>query len=189
MFDDIRDCLWIGCSDYPGVGDGAISPSPNIIFHDNIANLVTATDFNCLSAMQFAVEVYRVSIIVVCGHYGCRGVTTAIADRRFDVLSNWLRPVVRLADKYKFLIERIAEASDRLDALCELNVIDQVAAACSTTVVQKTWASGQNLSVHGLIYDRRTVLLADFHVCISGNDELSTEHAAAIAAFVRRWGL
>lgn len=187
MFDDNRDCLWIGCSDNPGAG--AISPSPKMIFHDNIANLVAASDINCLSATQIAVEVYGVSSIVVCGHHGCRGVTTAIEDRRFDFLSNWLRPVVRLADKYKFLVERIVEAPDRLDALCELNVIEQVAAACSTTIVQETWASGQTLSVHGLIYDRRTVLRPDFHLCISGNDELSTEHAVAIAAFVRRWGL
>lgn len=103
MFDDIRNCLWIGCSDHPAACEIAGVPAQITVFHDNIANLIAATDINCLSAMQFAVEVCGVSSIVVCGHHGCRGVTTAIEDRRFDVLSNWLRPVVRLADKYKFL--------------------------------------------------------------------------------------
>lgn len=182
MFDDIKDCLWIGCSDYPE----EVAISPKMIFHDNIANLVAAGDINCLSATQFAVEVCGVNTIVVCGHHGCWGVKAAIENPRLDVLSSWLRPVVRMADKYQSLLEHITEASNLIDALCELNVIEQVAAACRTKVVQDAWKNGRELSVRGLLYDRQNFLLTNLPVHISGNDALLTEHESAIAAFARR---
>jgi carbonic anhydrase len=112
----------VGCSDYSANEIESIAPLV-IIFHDNIANLVHATDINCLMAIQYAVEVCRVQSIVVRGHHGCRGVGAAIENRGLDILSNWLRPVARLAAKYESLLEQITEASDRRDALCELNVI------------------------------------------------------------------
>ncbi|MEQ1924069.1 MAG: carbonic anhydrase [Pyrinomonadaceae bacterium] len=188
MFDDIKNCLWIGCSDIPGAGDVAIPSLPKIIFHDNIANLVAVSDFNCLSAMQYAVDLCRVETIVICGHYGCRGVATAVADRHFDFLSNWLNPVVGVAAKYRFLLDRIADTSDRLDALCELNVIEQVAAASRTTAVRDTWESGQSLAVRGLIYNRHNRLVEDFQVSVSEIDS-ATEHKAAIATLAKRWNI
>jgi len=188
MFDDIKDCLWIGCSDLPRTGGGGLSPPPRIIFHDNIANLVAAGDINCLSAMQYAVERCRVKTIVVCGHYGCRGVATALENRKFDFLSNWLNPVVRAAAKYKFLLDGIADTSDRLDALCELNVIEQVAAASRTTAVRDAWESGQSLAVRGLIYNRHNSLVEDFQVSVSEIDS-ATEHKAAIATLAKRWNI
>lgn len=130
-------CFSIGCSDYPAASEIEGESASTIIFHDNIANLVPATDINCLSAMHYAVESCGVKNIVVCGHHGCRGVKAAIENPRLDVLSSWLRPVVRMADKYEFLLEHIADASNRVDSLCELNVIEQVAAASRATVVQE----------------------------------------------------
>jgi carbonic anhydrase len=182
------DCFFVGCSDYPAAGDSIFSPSSKIIFHDNIANLVAATDFSCLSALQYAVEVCRVKSVVVGGHHGCRGVA-AIENRQSDVLSSWLRPVNKIAAKYKFLLEQIAVASDRLDALCELNVIEQVHAACRTTVVQSAWINGCKLSASGLIYDSQNRLLEGFQFSIGGNDSLPTKQSAAIEALARRWNV
>lgn len=189
MFDDIKDCLWISCSDIPRAGDDAISPLLKILYHDNIANLVAVSDINCLSAMQYAVDLCRVESIVICGHYGCRGVATAVTDRHFEFLSNWLNPVVGTAAKYRFLLDGIADTSDRLDALCELNVIEQVAAASRTTAVRDTWESGQNLSVHGLILDRHNRFIEDFHLSISEIDLPVAEHTAAIVALANRWNI
>ncbi len=187
MFDDLKDCLWLGCSDIPGAGDGAISPLFNILYHDNIANLVALSDINCLSAMQYAVDLCRVETIVIRGHYGCRGVATAVAERHFDFLSNWLNPVVRSADKYKFLLDGIADTSDRLDALCELNVIEQVAAASRTTVVREAWESGQILSVRGLILDGNNGFLEDFQLSMSKIESPMADYTAAIVSWAQRW--
>lgn len=183
------DCFLIGCSDYPAAGEIALESSfAAFVYHDNIANLVAPTDFNCLSAMQFAVEVCRVKNIVVGGHYGCRGVRAATENHRHDILSHWLSPVVRLRDRYQFLLGRIA-AADRLDALCELNVIEQVAAASRTTVVRDAWAAGRELTVGGLVYDRRNIPLADFQIRVGAEDSAREKCAAAIADFERRWKL
>ncbi len=178
--------FFVGCSDYPA-GEIERVSSPAIILHDNIANLVAETDINCLSAMQYAVEVCRVENIVVVGHHGCRGVKAAIENRQSDILNSWLRPVRRLASEYKFLLEQIADAADRLDALCELNVIEQIQAACRTTIVQAAWSKDRELSVSGLIYDRQNRLLESFCVHINGRNSLAAQSAAAIADFERRW--
>ncbi len=183
------DCFLIGCSDYPAAGEIALESSfAAFVYHDNIANLVAPTDFNCLSAMQFAVEVCRVKNIVVGGHYGCRGVRAATENHRHDILSHWLSPVVRLRDRYQFLLGHIA-AADRLDALCELNVIEQVAAASRTTVVRDAWAAGRELTVSGLVGDRRNIPLADFQIRVGAGDSVREKCAAAIADFERRWKL
>ena len=184
------DCFLIGCSDYPAASEIALESSfAAFVYHDNIANLVAPTDFNCLSAMQFAVEVCRVKNIVVGGHHGCRGVRAATENRRHDILSHWLSPVVRLRDRYRFLLGRIADASDRLDALCELNVIEQVAAASRATVVRDAWAAGRELIVSGLVSDRRNIPLADFQICVGAGDSVQEKCAVAIADFERRWKL
>ncbi|MFN0279386.1 MAG: carbonic anhydrase [Pyrinomonadaceae bacterium] len=187
MFDDIKDCLWIGCSDIPGAGDDAISPLSNILYHDNIANLVAVSDINCLSVIQYAVDLCRVETIVICGHYGCRGVATAVANRHFDFLSNWLNPVVGTAAKYSFVLDSISDTSDRLDALCELNVIEQVAAASRTTVVRDAWESGQILSVRGLILDETSGFLEDLQLSMSKIESPSAEYTAAIVSWAKRW--
>ncbi len=180
------DCFWVGCSEHSAANE-IIGRSPsNIIFHDNVANLVSSADINCLSAMHYAVESCGVKNIVVCGHHGCRGVKAAIENPRLDILSSWLRPVIRMVDKYQPLLEHITEASNLIDALCELNVIEQVAAVCRTTVVQDAWKNGRELSVSGLVFDRQNVPFADLRVNISGNDLLSTEYESAMAAFARR---
>ena len=182
------DCFLIGCSDYPAAGEIALESSfAAFVYHDNIANLVAPTDFNCLSAMQFAVEVCRVKNIVVGGHHECRGVRAAIENRRHDILSHWLSPVVRLRDRHQLLLGRIAAAADRLDALCELNVIEQVAAASRTTVVRDAWAAGRELTVSGLVGDRRNIPLADFQIRVGAGDSVREKWAAAIADFERRW--
>ncbi len=178
--------FFVGCSDYPAEEIERASPAVTI-FHNNIANLVAATDINCLLAMQYAVEVCRVENIVVVGHHGCRGVKAAIENIESCVLNSWLRPVMRLAGKYKILLEQIGDASDRLDALCELNVIEQLQAACSSTVVQAAWSKDRELLVSGLIYDRQNRLLESFYVHINGRDSLAAQYAAAIADFKRRW--
>lgn len=176
----------VGCSDYSAGEIESVAP-PAIIFHDNIANLIAATDINCLTAMQYAVEVCRVQSIVVRGHHGCRGVAAAIENRGLDILSNWLRPVARLAAEYESLLEQINKASDRRDALCELNVIEQVHAACRSTVTQTAWKNGRELSVNGLIDDRQNRLLENFQIRVSGNDSLDAAYSAAIADFAARW--
>jgi len=181
-------CFWIGCSDYPAASEIEGESASTIIFHDNIANLVPSTDINCLSAMHYAVESCCVKNIVICGHYGCRGVAAAVGNHKFDFLSNWLNPVVRAAAKYRFLLDGIADTSDRLDALCELNVIEQVAAASRTTAVRDAWESGQSLAVRGLIYDRHNRLVEDFQVRVSEIDS-ATEHEAAIATLAKRWNI
>ena len=178
--------FFVGCSDYPAT-EIEHGLSPVTIFHNNLANLVAATDINCLSAMQYAVEVCRVENIVVAGHHSCRGVQAAVENIQPGVLNSWLRPVMRLASKYKFLLEQIVDASDRLDALCELNVIEQIQAACRTTIVQAAWSKDWELSVSGLIYDRQNRLLENFSVYINGRDSLAAQYAAAIADFERRW--
>lgn len=176
----------VGCSDY-SVGEiESVAPSA-IIFHDNIANLVIATDINCLTAMQYAVEVCRAQGIIIRGHHGCRGVAAAIENRGLNVLSNWLRFVARLANKYESLLEQITDASDRRDALCELNVIEQVHAACRATVVQAAWENNRKLSVSGLIDDRQNRLLENFQIRVGGNDSLVAAYSATIADFAARW--
>ena len=176
----------VGCSDYSADEIESVAP-PVIIFHDNIANLVVATDINCLTAMQYAVEVCRVQSIIIRGHHGCRGVAAAIENRGLNILSNWLRPVARLADKYESLLKQITDASDRLDALCELNVIEQVQAACRATVVQSAWKNNRKLSVNGLLDDRQTRLLENFQIRVSENDSLAAAYSAAIDDFAGRW--
>lgn len=157
----------VGCSDYSAGEIESVAP-PVIIFHDNIANLVVATDINCLTAMQYAVEVCRVQSIIIRGHHGCRGVAAAIENRGLDVLSNWLRPVSRLANKYESLLE-------------------QVHAACRATVVQAAWENNRKLSVSGLIDDRQNRLLENFQIRVGGNDSLAAAYSAAIADFAAHW--
>lgn len=141
----------------------------DLFMHNNLANLINPTDMNCSSAMQYAVENLRFENIVICGHYGCKGVTTAIEGCRLDFLGNWLLPVVRIADKYKYLLDAVVDESDRLDRLCRLNVIEQVMNACRTSVVQEAWLRGQKLTVSGIIYDHKKNAFFHAHRPVGSN--------------------
>ena len=161
-----------------------VGETQGLVIHNNIANLISSTDMNCISAMQFAVEVLQVENIVLCGHYGCKGVTTAIEGCRLDFLGNWLLPVVKIADKYKYLLEDIVDKSQRIDVLCKLNVIEQVLNTCRNTVVQEAWLRGQNLTVSGIIYDPQNGLMLDVHPPVDDSGSLKQAKDQALFALL-----
>jgi carbonic anhydrase len=144
--------LWIGCSDSRVPANQIVGLVPGDMFvHRNVANVVVRTDLNCLSAIQFAVEVLRVRHIIVCGHYGCGGVLAALRDEKLGLIDNWLRHVQDVWSKHRLRLLELASEAQRHDRLCELNVIEQVVNVCRTTVVREAWARGQALVMHGWI--------------------------------------
>jgi carbonic anhydrase len=155
--------LWIGCSDSRVPANQIVGLSPGELFvHRNIANLVVHTDLNCLSVMQFAVEILKVEHVIVCGHYGCSGVQAALRGDRLGLSDNWLRHIQDVRQKHeKTLANAGDEASDRL---CELNVIEQVTNVRDTTIARDAWERGQKLAVHGWIYGLHDGLLRDLNV-------------------------
>jgi carbonic anhydrase len=157
--------LWIGCADSRVSADAIVDLPPGEIFvHRNIANVVVHTDLNCLSVIQYAVEILKVKHIIVCGHYGCGGIQAAMEKKNHGLIDNWLR---HIRDVYRFHSEQldaIADPSLRKDRLCELNVIEQVANVCNTSMVQDAWGRGQSLTVHGWIYHLEDGLLQDLNV-------------------------
>jgi carbonic anhydrase len=160
--------LWIGCSDSRVPSTQLVSLSPGEMFvHRNVANLVVHTDLNCLSVMQYAVDALRVKHIIVCGHYGCGGVQAALQGARLGLIDNWLRHVQDVAEKYAALLAAAGDEEARLRLLSELNVREQVANVCRTTVVQAAWERGQELSVHGWIYALEDGLLRDLGLCVT----------------------
>jgi len=165
--------LWIGCSDSRVSANEILGLMPGEVFvHRNVANLVIHTDLNCLSVIQFAVEVLQVEHIMVCGHYGCGGVRAAMGHTQFGLIDNWLRHIKEVYSRHRDELERVADLTDRTDRLCELNVLEQVRAVGHTTIVQNAWAAGRKLSVHGLIYRLSDGLLQDLAVRISNAAEL-----------------
>lgn len=159
--------LWIGCSDSRVPANQIIDMAPGEIFvHRNIANLVIHTDLNCLSVIQYAVEVLKVKYIIVCGHYGCGGVSAALDDKPHGLIDNWLRNV---KDICLFNAEKLEglEHDAKVDLMCELNVIEQVTNVCNTTIVQNAWENGTDLSVYGWIYNINNGILKDL---IARND-------------------
>jgi carbonic anhydrase len=174
--------LWIGCSDSRVPANQIVGLLPGEMFvHRNIANLVTHTDLNCLSAIQFAVEVLRVPHIIICGHYGCGGVGAALRDERLGLIDNWLRHVQAVQRKHRTVLNALPSDHQRQDRLCEFNVIEQVVHACQTTVVRDAWLRGQELVVHGWIYGLRDGLLRDLNICVTGEAELPDCYTAACA--------
>jgi carbonic anhydrase len=171
--------LWIGCSDsrVPATQLAGLSPGEMFV-HRNVANLVVHTDLNCLSVMQYAVDVLRVRHIIVCGHYGCGGVQAALEGASFGLIDNWLRHVQDVIGKHAAALAEAGEASARLKLLCELNVVEQVWNACRTTVVQSAWERGQELSVHGWVYGLDDGLLRDLDVCITCPAEFAAAQRA-----------
>jgi carbonic anhydrase len=161
--------LWIGCSDSRVPANQIVGLLPGEMFvHRNIANVVVHTDLNCLSVMQFAIDVLRVKHILVVGHYGCGGVQAALEERRVGLVDNWLRHVQDVAHKHRAELDALAGPAERLARLCELNVIEQVANVCQTTVVQEAWERGQELTVHGWVYGIADGLVRDLGVSRSG---------------------
>jgi len=171
------EILWIGCSDSRVPANEIVDKLPGEIFvHRNIANVVVHTDLNCLSVIQYAVEVLKVKHIVVCGHYGCGGVKAALDNREHGLIDNWLR---HIRDVYRFHQEEMNNLEDedqRFDRLCELNIIEQVANVCHTTIVQNAWAAGQELCVHGWVYRIEDGILRDLQVSASGRDHVQDIH-------------
>jgi carbonic anhydrase len=156
--------LWIGCSDSRVPANQIVGLQPGDVFvHRNVANVVVHTDLNCLSVLQYAVEVLAVRHVIVCGHYGCGGVKAALEGARHGLIDNWLRHVVDVEEKHAAEVASLPEAR-RLDRMCELNVIEQVENVCQTTIVEDAWASGQELTVHGVVYDLHDGLLQDLGV-------------------------
>ena len=173
--------LWVGCSDSRVPANQIIGVSPGELFvHRNVANVVVHTDLNCLSVIQFAVDVLEVKHVIVCGHYGCGGVQAALHDSRLGLIDNWLRHVQDVRQKHKDLLGAVDEAQ-RSDKLCELNVIEQVTNVCQTTIVQGAWERGQDLAVHGWIYGLSDGIIRDLNVSTCSQDELATSYSNAIA--------
>lgn len=156
--------VWIGCSDSRVPANQIIGLPPGDVFvHRNVANVVVHTDLNCLSVLQYAVEVLAVRHVIVCGHYGCGGVKAALERQRHGLIDNWLRHVADVEEKHAAEIASLPNER-RLDRMCELNVVEQVTNVCSTTVVEDAWERGQALTVHGFVYDLRDGLLQDLGV-------------------------
>ena len=174
--------LWIGCSDSRVPANQIVGLLPGEMFvHRNVANVVIHTDLNCLSALQFAVDVLRVGHIIVCGHYGCGGVLAALRDEKLGLIDNWLRHVQDVRSKHRVELDALETEEQRHARLCELNVIEQVAHVCQTTVVHDAWLRGQTLAVHSWIYGLRDGLLRDLGMCVTAAAELPARYTAACA--------
>jgi carbonic anhydrase len=168
----VPDYLWIGCSDSRVPANQILGLLPGEIFvHRNVANLVVNTDMNCLSVLQFAVEVLGVQHVIVCGHYGCGGVRAACEHRQLGLIDNWLRHIKDIYRRHAGELDRLDLAA-RSDRLCELNVVEQVRNVCHTTIVQNAWARGQELAVHGLIYRLDDGLLHDLALQITSAEQI-----------------
>jgi carbonic anhydrase len=174
--------LWVGCSDSRVPANTLVGLTPGQMFvHRNVANVVVHTDLNCLSVIQFAVEVLQVRHIIVCGHYGCGGVQAALQDARLGLIDNWLRHVQDVIQKHEKLLRKAGDEAQQLRKLCELNVIEQVFHVCQTTIVQQAWERGQELSVHGWIYGLEDGILRNLNLDITGQTEVAERYNAALA--------
>src|SRR5579862_7423791 len=174
--------LWIGCSDSRVPANQIVGVLPGELFvHRNIANLVVHTDLNCLSVMQFAVDILKVKHIIVCGHYGCSGVRVALRGDRIGLSDNWLRHVQDVREKHEKALAAFGKESKAADRLCELNVIEQVANVCQTTIVRDAWERGQKLEVHGWIYGLQDGLLRDLSMTVGTLEEAAAAYRVALA--------
>ncbi len=169
------EILWIGCSDSRVPANQIVGLLPGDVFvHRNVANIVNQTDLNCLSVIQYAVEVLKVKHIIVVGHYGCGGVKTALHNDKNGLIDNWLRNIKDTYLQNHSELEQLTDESQRVDRLCELNVIKQVLNVCQTTVVQEAWSKQQDLTVHGWIYSIKDGLVKDLDVSISSSEAISS---------------
>jgi len=174
--------LWIGCSDSRVPANEIIGLLPGEVFvHRNLANVVVHSDLNCLSVLQFAVDVLKVRHIIVCGHYGCAGVLAAVRSNRLGLADNWLRHVRDVNAKYADRLIAVGDEDLRCNRLCELNVIEQVLNVCGTSILEDAWARGQLLSVHGWIYGLHDGLLRDLNISITQQSQAPALYSAAVA--------
>ena len=175
--------LWIGCSDSRVPANQIVGLLPGELFvHRNVANLVVHTDLNCLTVMQFAVDILKVRHIIVCGHYGCSGVQAALRNDRIGLSDNWLRHIQDVRQKHEKPIASAGGDSRASDRLCELNVIEQVANVCETTIARDAWERGQELAVHGWIYGIQDGLLRDLAITVTGQRQLRAIYDSALSA-------
>jgi carbonic anhydrase len=174
--------LWIGCADSRVPATQLVGLTAGDMFvHRNVANVVVHTDFNCLSVLQFAVDVLKVEHVIVCGHYGCGGVRAAMKNLSLGLIDNWLRHVQDVMHLHEETLTKIEDEALRVDRLCELNVIEQVLNVSKTTIVQGAWKRRQELAIHGWIYGLEDGLLRELNICVTGQEGIST--AAANAYF------
>lgn len=167
------ELLWIGCSDSRITPSSSVGLLPGEMFvHRNVANLVNHTDMNCLSVLQFAVEVLKVKHVIVCGHYGCGGVKAAFDDARFGLIDNWLRHIQDIIHKHGSELDRYSDYAAKLDRLCEISVIEQVVSVGETTIVQDAWDRGQDVAIHGWIYTIADGIYRDLEVTVDNLKDL-----------------
>ena len=179
--------LWIGCSDSRVPANEIVGLLPGELFvHRNVANLVVHTDLNCLSVMQFAVDILKVRHIIVCGHYGCSGVLATLRGDRVGLSDNWLRHVQDVRQKHEKLLSGAGKVPGAADRLCELNVIEQVANVCETSIARDAWERGQELTVHGWIYGLQDGHLRNLNVTVANFQETPKVYHAAIAALAHK---
>ena len=172
--------LWIGCADSRVPANEILGLIPGEIFvHRNIANVVVHSDLNCLSVLQFAVDILKVEHVFVVGHYGCGGVAAALANRRLGLIDNWLRHIQDVRLKHAAIIDALPDEK-RADRLCEFNVIEQVVNVCQTTIVQDAWDKGQNLQIHGWTYSLHDGLLRDLKMSVPSTAELAPSYHNAL---------
>ena len=172
--------LWIGCADSRVPANEIVGLMPGELFvHRNVANVVVHTDLNCLSVLQYAVDVLKVQDVIVCGHYGCGGIRAAYQRSSLGLIDNWLRHVQDVRDRHETQLATVSDEEERIDRLCELNVLEQVRHVCQTTIVQDAWHRGQTLTVHGWIYGLGDGLLRDLGASIASDAEIAAvyEHA------------
>jgi len=175
--------LWIGCSDSRVPANEIVDLLPGEVFvHRNVANVVHASDMNCLSVLQYAVEVLGVRHVIVVGHYGCGGVRQALEDGGLGMIDHWLAPVRRIRRRNQEALERLPSVKARWDRLCELNVIEQAIAVSQTSIIRGSWAAGRDIALHGWIYDLADGRLRDLNVTVTSVQEADELHARAEVA-------
>jgi carbonic anhydrase len=175
--------LWIGCSDSRVPANQIVGLAPGELFvHRNVANLVVHTDLNCLSVIQFAVDLLKVRHIIVCGHYGCSGVQAAVRRERLGLSDNWLRHLQDVRGKHESYLSSEGGDTETSNRLCELNVIEQVTNVCHTSIARDAWDRGQELTVHGWIYGLQDGLLRDLNVTVADFQKTDAVYRAAISA-------
>jgi len=180
--------LWIGCADSRVPANEIVDLLPGELFvHRNVANVVVHSDLNCLSVVQFAIDQLRVQHIVVVGHYGCSGVRAAMLGTRIGVADNWLRHVQDVRSKHRVFVDALPDDELRLQALCELNVLEQAHNVCETTVVQDAWVRGQAVVVHGWVYGLHDGLLVDLKMTVARSDGIGAAYGLALGALKQRY--
>jgi carbonic anhydrase len=176
--------LWIGCSDSRVPASELLGLAPGELFvHRNIANVVVHSDLNCLSVLQFAIDVLQVKHVMIVGHYGCSGVHAAMTRKRVGLADNWLRHVQDVHQKHERYLGDVLTSKQRQDRLCELNVVEQVVNVCQTTIVMDAWERGQPLSVHGWVYGLKDGLLHDLEMTVSAAHELPQRLAQCLSLY------